>query len=103
LEAILMAEVALTGLEYLDDEGQRVSVAEGEKVDKVPKDVLSDFRERGAIGEPLVTQSDKDAEREELLEQVAKLQQELAEKDAQLKQPATPSPAKPAPAKVQAK
>jgi hypothetical protein len=94
LEAILMAEVALTGLEYLDEDDQRVSVLEGEKVDKVPKDILDTFREAGSIGEPAMTQADKDAEKDELLEKVARLQAELAATRAQQEAPATASPAK---------
>jgi len=87
-----MAEVALTGLEYIDDKGNRVSVAEGDKVDKVPADTLDEFRELGAIGEPAMTQADKDAEKDELLQQVADLQAELAAVKARQEAPASPNP-----------
>jgi hypothetical protein len=88
----MATEVALTGLEYLDDEGQRVSVAEGDKVDGIPEDVLDGFRENGAIGEPALTQADKDAEKDELLQKIAELQAELQATKAQQEAPATPNP-----------
>jgi hypothetical protein len=85
-------EVALTGLEYHDPDGNRVSLEEGSKVDKVPKDVLDGFREAGAIGEPVLTQADKDEEREELLQRIADLQAQLQAAQDQEKAPATPNP-----------
>lgn len=87
-----MAEVALTGLNYIDADGNNVTLPEGSKVDKVPKDLLDDFREYGAIGEPALTQADKDAEKEELLQKVADLQAELEKTKAQQQAPATPNP-----------
>lgn len=94
-----MAEVALTGLEYLDDKGNRVSVAEGDKVDKVPSALLDEFREYGAIGEPAMTQADKDAEKDELLQKVADLQAQLEATKRQQQAPASPTPTTEAPAK----
>jgi hypothetical protein len=85
-------EVALTGLEYIDEDGQRVSVPEGSKVDKVPADVLDGFRENGAIGEPAVTQADKDEEREELLRRIDQLQKALGDAQAQSEQQTSPNP-----------
>ena len=87
-----MAEVALTGLEYLEEDGTRVSITEGGKVDQVPKKVLETFRAAGSIGEPVMTQSDKDEEREELLQEIARLQEELAVAQEKEKAPATPNP-----------
>lgn len=86
-------EVALTGLEFIDDKGERVSVAEGDKISEysIPKEDLELFKETGSIGEPVMTQSDKDAEKDELLEQIAQLQRDLAEAQNAQKAPATPN------------
>lgn len=97
-----MTEVALTNIRHGNKDGTIVEVEEGGKVDKLPSDVRDELRELGSIGEPAMTQADKDEEKEELLDKIAKLQEELAEAQLRQKAPATPSPdakteAKPAP------
>lgn len=83
----MATQVALTGLEYIDADGTRVSIEQNEEVGDIPKDILEDFKAKGAIGEPVITQAKADAEKEELLSKIDELQRQLAESK---KAPATP-------------
>jgi BMFP domain-containing protein YqiC len=89
----MAAQVALTGLEYIDEDGTRVSVAQNEEIKGMPADVLKDFKAKGAIGEPVITQAKADEEKEELLNKIDELQRQLAETKK------APTPVKP-PAKA---
>lgn len=95
-----MAEVALTKIRHGNEDGSVIEIEEGGKVDKLPSDVKDTLRELGSIGEPALTQADKDEEKEELLDRIAELQKQLAEANARREAQATPSPeVKKAPAK----
>jgi cell division septum initiation protein DivIVA len=89
----MSSEVALTGLEYIDKDGTRVSVEQNEEVDDIPKEILDDFREKGAIGSPVITQAKADQEKEDLLNKIDELQRQLAEtkKSADPQQNVTPA------------
>lgn len=78
-----MALTALTGIAYGKPDGERVFVAEGERVPSgvFPKEVLQDLKDQGAVGEPPVAAAEVDAveaENASLKEQVAALEEELA-------------------------
>jgi hypothetical protein len=79
----MATEIALTGLNYHNDDGENVFVEGGSKVPAdIPKQVLKDYRENGAIGEAPLTQIDRDAEKDELLSKVDELQKQLADAQA---------------------
>lgn len=100
-----MAEVALTEIKYGKDDGTVEVIPEGAKVDHLPKEIKEQLRETESIGEPALTQADKDAEKDELLDRIADLQRQLQETKEKREAPATPNPpeTKPAPAAKVAK
>ena len=80
-----MSNVAYTQIQYGAENGDVVVIEEGDEVKGLPAGVVKDLKELGVVGEPLKSQSEKDAdideleaENEELQKQVEALQKQLA-------------------------
>jgi hypothetical protein len=72
-----MALVALTNIKHGKDDGTLVEFAAGDEVKGLDKETLGNLKELGVVGEPTVTQSQKDEEKEALEARVAQLEAEL--------------------------
>jgi hypothetical protein len=74
-----MAEVALTRIVHGEEDGSRTVIEEGGSVKDLPKDVVDELREAGAVGTPPAAASGLADERDALQARVAELEAQLAE------------------------
>jgi hypothetical protein len=72
-----MADIALTRIRHGNEDGTIVDIPEGEKIEGLDEETVKALREQGAIGSPPTDHPVYAEERQDLLDQIRKLQDDL--------------------------